>query len=160
MKALFLDAPGTWAVREIPAPQMGPGDVLLRVRYVGLCGTDLSTFRGKNALVQFPRIPGHEISAIIERAGADVPPLLVPGTNVTLLPYKSCGNCPSCRQGRFNTCRANQTLGVQRDGAMAEWIVVPWEKVRTSANCASSSRSPSEPTPFRAAASRRATPFS
>jgi threonine dehydrogenase-like Zn-dependent dehydrogenase len=133
MKALFLDAPGEWAVREIPEPQMGPGEVLLRVRYVGLCGTDLSTFRGKNALVQFPRIPGHEISATIERAGAEVPADLRPGTNVTLLPYKSCGNCPPCREGRFNTCRANQTLGVQRDGAMAEWIVVPWEKVRTSA---------------------------
>jgi threonine dehydrogenase-like Zn-dependent dehydrogenase len=132
MKALYLDAPGAWSVRDIPAPEMGPGEVLLRVRYVGMCGTDLSTFRGKNALVEFPRIPGHEISATIERAGSDVPAHLRPGTNVTLLPYKSCGNCPSCRQGRFNTCRANQTLGVQRDGAMAEWIVAPWEKLRTS----------------------------
>jgi hypothetical protein len=78
MKALFLDAPGAWAVRDISEPQMGPGDVLLRVRYVGLCGTDLSTFRGKNALVQFPRIPGHEISATIERAGSDVPADLKP----------------------------------------------------------------------------------
>jgi L-galactonate 5-dehydrogenase len=133
MKALFLDAPGAWAVRDISEPQMGPGEVLLRVRFVGLCGTDLSTFRGLNALVQFPRIPGHEISATIERAGSDVPADLRPGTNVTLLPYKSCGICPSCRQGRFNACRVNQTLGVQRDGAMAEWIVVPWEKVRASA---------------------------
>jgi L-galactonate 5-dehydrogenase len=132
MKALFLDAPGEWAVREIPAPQMGPGEILLRVRYVGLCGTDLSTFRGKNALVQFPRIPGHEISGTIERAGAEVPAHVRAGANVTLLPYKNCGYCPSCRQGRFNTCRSNQTLGVQRDGAMTEWIVVPWEKVRTS----------------------------
>jgi threonine dehydrogenase-like Zn-dependent dehydrogenase len=133
MKALFLDAPGEWAVRDIPPPQMGPGEILLRVRYVGLCGTDLSTFRGKNALVQFPRIPGHEISGTIERAGVDVPAHLRPGANATLLPYKSCGYCPSCRQGRFNTCRLNQTLGVQRDGAMTEWIVVPWENVRASA---------------------------
>jgi len=132
MKALYLDAPGAWSLREIPPPEMGPGEVLLRVRFVGLCGSDLATFRGKNALVEFPRILGHEIAATIERAGDGVPAHLRPGTNVTLLPYKSCGACPACRQGRLNSCRANQTMGVQRDGALAEWIVAPWEQLRTS----------------------------
>jgi 2-desacetyl-2-hydroxyethyl bacteriochlorophyllide A dehydrogenase len=92
---------------------------------VGFCGSDLNSFRGRNPLVSFPRIPGHEVSATIVE-GADGLPA---GTDVALSPYTSCGNCASCRRGRPNACQFNQTLGVQRDGALTEFIVMPREKL-------------------------------
>jgi threonine dehydrogenase-like Zn-dependent dehydrogenase len=106
--------------------------VLLRVRTVGFCGTDLSTFRGVNPLIEYPRIPGHELGCTIEEVGSAVPEPFRPGLNVLVNPYKSCGRCSACRQQRYNSCRANQTLGVQRDGGLSERIVIPWDKLYTS----------------------------
>lgn len=80
-------------------------------------------------MAKSPVIPGHEIGAVIEAVGPGVPDSLKPGMTVTVNPYTACGNCPSCRRGRPNACRSNQTLGVQRDGAMREFMAVPWEKV-------------------------------
>ena len=116
-------------VIDVPVPTAGPGEVLLKTLVVGMCGTDLSTFRGKNPLVSYPRIPGHEIAAEIVSAGPDVPAHLTPATKVTLSPYTSCGNCASCRRGRVNACQFNQTLGVQREGAMKEFFTAPWQKI-------------------------------
>jgi len=132
MKAFVIAAPGRTEIREIDPPPVGPGDVLLRVRVVGFCGSDLKTFLGLNPLVNGPRIPGHEVSATIESAGQDVPAEFRPGMDVTLSPYTSCGACPACRRERPNCCRDNQTLGVQRDGALTEYVVVPWQKLFTS----------------------------
>jgi threonine dehydrogenase-like Zn-dependent dehydrogenase len=101
------------------------------VAVVGLCGTDLNTFRGRNPLVTYPRIPGHELSGIVEECGPGVPESLAPGAPVFVVPYTPCGRCTACRQGRFNTCRDNKTLGVQCDGAGTERIVVPAEKLLT-----------------------------
>ena len=99
------------------------------MEYVGFCGSDLNTYRGANAMAKSPVIPGHEIGAVIEALGAGVPDFLQAGMTVTVNPYTACGTCPSCRRGRPNACRSNQTLGVQRDGAMREYMAVPWEKV-------------------------------
>lgn len=129
MRALFIDAPGVTRVGTLPEPDPGRGEVLLRVRRVGFCGSDLSTFRGMNPLVSYPRVPGHEIAATIERVGEGVPDRLRPGLDVTVVPYTACGRCAACRRGRSHACEHNQTLGVQRDGAMAPFAVVPWEKV-------------------------------
>ncbi|MGI9173758.1 MAG: zinc-binding dehydrogenase, partial [Rhodothermales bacterium] len=79
--------------------------------------------------VSYPRTPGHEVAATVERVGADVPELLGEGMEVTVLPYTACRTCPACRRGRTNCCRDNQTLGVQRDGALMSYLAVPWEKV-------------------------------
>lgn len=129
MRAVQVDSPGNVRVIDVPVPTAGPGEVLLKTLVVGMCGTDLSTFRGKNPLVSYPRIPGHEIAAEIVSAGPDVPARLTPGTKVTLSPYTSCGNCASCRRGRVNACQFNQTLGVQREGAMKEFFTAPWQKI-------------------------------
>lgn len=129
MRALVIESPGHTRVAEIEKPVPGPEEVLLRTRLIGMCGTDLSTFRGKNPLVSYPRIPGHEIAARIVEAGAEVPARFTPGLDVTLSPYTSCGKCPSCLRGRVNACQFNQTLGVQRDGAMTEFFVAPWSKL-------------------------------
>jgi len=126
MKAFQIQAPGTAAIidaPDLPAPR--PGEVLLRVDLVGLCGTDLTTFRGGNAMVTFPRIPGHEVAATIVKGVGE----LAEGCEVAISPYTHCGECPSCRRGRFNACQRNQTMGVQRDGAMTEYISVPPERL-------------------------------
>jgi threonine dehydrogenase-like Zn-dependent dehydrogenase len=128
MKALIIQKPGEIGVGDTPEPAARPGEVLLRVRMIGLCGSDLNTFRGKNPMVSFPRIPGHEIAATVEEV-RDSASALQPGMNVTLSPYTSCGECASCRRGRFNACKSNQTLGVQRDGALTDFISVPAPKI-------------------------------
>ena len=92
---------------------------------VGLCGSDLNSFRGLNPLVSFPRIPGHEVCATVVRGNSSLPE----GADVAVSPYTSCGQCASCRRKRPNACQFNQTLGVQRDGALTEFILSPPEKL-------------------------------
>lgn len=128
MKALVLSEPGRAHLTEIPTPSPASGEALLRVRRVGLCGSDLNSFRGRNPLVSFPRIPGHEVAATIVEINGRHPALAV-GVDVTLSPYTSCGTCASCRRGRPNACQHNQTLGVQRDGALTEFLRVPLERL-------------------------------
>jgi threonine dehydrogenase-like Zn-dependent dehydrogenase len=125
MKAFRIDGPGAAAVVDIPAVSANARETLLRVKMVGMCGTDLNTFRGRNAMVTFPRVPGHEVAAEVVEGGGD----FAKGTMVTMLPYTSCGTCASCRRGRVNACQFNETMGVQRDGAMTEYISMPPEKL-------------------------------
>ena len=129
MKTLQIVQPGVIRLTDTPEPAPGPGEIKVKIHYAGFCGSDLNTFRGANAMVSYPRIPGHEIGASIEALGSDVPDNFKPGQIVTLNPYTSCGKCASCRRGRPNACENNETLGVQRDGAMKEFICVPWQKV-------------------------------
>lgn len=128
MQALVMDKPGEVSVKAIDKPVPQGTEVLLRVRRVGFCGSDLNSFRGKNPMVEYPRVLGHEVAATIVD-GAVGHPGLGAGTDVTLSPYTSCGACAACRRGRANACQFNQTLGVQRDGALTEYIVQPPEKL-------------------------------
>ncbi len=129
MEAVSIAAPGRIEIIDIPEPRLGPEDVLVQVRYVGLCGSDLNTFRGVNPMVTYPRIPGHEIGGIIVAKGTQVPNRVKVGDRVMLSPYSNCGLCPACRAGRANCCQYNQTLGVQRDGAMTRRVAVHYSKV-------------------------------
>ena len=129
MKAIEIQAPGNVAVVDVEKPTAKSGEVLLKLDYVGFCGSDLNTYRGGNAMVTFPRIPGHEIGATIVELGSDVPSQLKVGQTVTVNPYTNCGHCASCRRGRVNACENNETLGVQRNGAMQEFISLPWQKI-------------------------------
>ncbi|HET6558150.1 MAG TPA: zinc-binding alcohol dehydrogenase family protein [Prolixibacteraceae bacterium] len=129
MKALQITTPENIQLVERPMPVAADGEVLLKINYVGFCGSDLSTYLGKNPMVEYPRVPGHEISATIVSLGEEVPAGFNVKQSVTVVPYTNCGQCSSCRKGRFNACRYNQTLGVQRDGAMQEFIAVPWQKL-------------------------------
>ncbi|NQU75244.1 MAG: zinc-binding alcohol dehydrogenase family protein [Planctomycetes bacterium] len=129
MKSLFITAPLSTEIRQSEKPTPSSEEALLRVRRVGYCGSDLNTFRGNNPMVALPRIPGHEVAATVERPAAAAGSQFPAGANVTISPYTSCGKCASCRRGRPNACQFNQTLGVQRDGAMAEYITVPWRKL-------------------------------
>lgn len=129
MKAVAVLEEGKVAVVERKKPILKQGEVLVKIKYVGFCGSDLNTFLGKNPMVKLPVIPGHEIGAVVEEVAENVPDNIKPGMPCTVNPYTNCGYCPSCRNGRPNACRFNQTLGVQRDGAMCEYIAVPWQKV-------------------------------
>jgi threonine dehydrogenase-like Zn-dependent dehydrogenase len=131
MKALVLQQPGEAAIETVKDLSPTGDDVLLQVRRVGLCGSDLNSFRGKNPMVSFPRIPGHEVAATIVESSRTHPHLAA-GVNVTLSPYTQCGKCPSCLRGRPNACQFNETLGVQRDGALTEYIAIPAEKLYTA----------------------------
>ena len=101
---------------------------------VGYCGSDLNSYRGGNPLVKYPVIPGHEVSGVIEAVGKNVPDKYIQGQSVAIMPQTACGQCTSCRNNRPNACRFNQTLGVQRDGALCEYLAVPYEKLIVDSN--------------------------
>ena len=127
MKAIVLEGPGKAVVKDVAETRRVDGQVLLQVRKIGLCGSDLNSYRGRNPLVSYPRIPGHEIAATVVDSGSH--PEWRAGTNVTLSPYRGCGHCTACQRGRPNACKDNETLGVQRDGALTEFIAAPVEKL-------------------------------
>jgi len=129
MKALMIEGAERNAFHEVPEPVPGVGEVLIAVKHVGLCGSDLNTFAGLNPLVSLPRIPGHEIGAEIVGVGPGVPGEYGLGRRVVVVPYTACGSCSSCRKGRVNACRHNKTLGVQQNGGIAEKIVLPYGKL-------------------------------
>lgn len=128
MKAIEITEPGSARVIDRPAPEPGDGEVLLRILTVGYCGTDLSTYRGMNPLVSYPRVPGHEVAAEVAAVGPNGGDWRE-GEQVLVFPYTECGECSSCKVGRPNCCKNNQTLGVQRDGVLAEYAVVPHTKL-------------------------------
>jgi threonine dehydrogenase-like Zn-dependent dehydrogenase len=137
MKAVQIVNPSEMKVVELEKPAVGVGEVLVRIKYVGFCGSDLNTFLGRNPMVKLPVIPGHEVGAVIEEIGPDVPAGFEKGMNVTLNPYTNCGKCASCRNGRVNACEHNETLGVQRNGVMCEYAVLPWTKIIPAGNISS-----------------------
>lgn len=129
MKAVKIVAPQQIGVAEIEKPTLKAGEVLVKIKYVGFCGSDLNTYLGRNPMVKMPVVPGHEVGAVIEEVGSDVPSNLKKGMVVTLNPYTNCGHCSSCHNGRYNVCEHNETLGVQRQGVMCEYAALPWQKI-------------------------------
>lgn len=128
MKTICLQAPGEVVLEERQVPRPASGEVLLRVLYGGICGSDLEAYRGNFSYFSYPRVPGHEFSAEIVEA-PDGSPGLRPGMIVTCNPYFNCGACYSCRRGLKNACMDNRTMGVQREGAFSEYITMPVERV-------------------------------
>lgn len=128
MKAIIIKAPGKVEITEIERPVPKPGEALLRLLYGGICGSDLNSYRGTFAYFSYPRVPGHEFAAEIVEIGENDRGLK-PGMVVTCNPYFNCGGCYSCRRGLFNCCMDNQTMGVQREGAFAEYISMPYSKI-------------------------------
>ncbi len=129
IKALMIEGELVSRFHLVEPKQLGAGEVRVAIRHVGLCGSDLNTFRGLNPLVALPRIPGHEIGGVVLECGPEAGPDLSPGARVVVMPYTNCGTCSSCRKGRLNACRYNRTLGVQQDGGLAEELVVPASKL-------------------------------
>lgn len=115
--------PGTLVLEQRPVPVAGPDEVLVRVRRVGVCGTDMHIFRGVQPYLSYPRVMGHEFSGEVVTTPASSK--LAPGEPVYVLPYLSCGECSACRKHRTNCCMSLSVLGVHRDGGLAQFVCVP-----------------------------------
>jgi 2-desacetyl-2-hydroxyethyl bacteriochlorophyllide A dehydrogenase len=123
MLTVVCDTPNKLVAQNRDIPTPGPDQVLLRVKRVGVCGTDLHIFAGNQPYLQYPRVMGHELSGIIEQVPSGSH--LAVGDTVYVMPYISCGTCIACRQGKPNCCVSIQVLGVHRDGAFTEYLSLP-----------------------------------
>ena len=121
--SIVCRAPGELALERRPAPARKSGEVLLRVRRVGICGTDMHIFRGTQPFLSYPRVMGHELSG--EVVEAEPASQLQPGDPVYVTPYLACGKCAACTKGLSNACMDIQVMGVHRDGALTEYVSVP-----------------------------------
>jgi 2-desacetyl-2-hydroxyethyl bacteriochlorophyllide A dehydrogenase len=123
MLTVVCQSPRHLVPEDRPRPARAEGEVLLRVRRVGVCGTDLHIYTGDQPYLSYPRVMGHELSGVVEEA--DPASGLQAGDPVYVMPYLSCGECIACRQGKTNCCVRIEVLGVHRDGAFAEYLCVP-----------------------------------
>lgn len=129
MKTIHIAKPGEIALVDTKKPEVGPGEALLKVRVVGICGADVASYTGNQPFTTYPRIPGHEFSAEIVTLPENYEGELKPGDVVTANPYFNCGTCYSCRRGHVNCCHDNQTMGIQRDGSFCEYVAMPVERI-------------------------------
>jgi len=124
MQYIVCQDPGDFQLLEKEQPSAGPGEALLKIHRVGICGTDLHAYAGNQAFFSYPRILGHELSAEVLEIG-DNEQGLKPGDKVIIMPYLSCGTCIACRNGKTNCCTNIRVLGVHTDGGMQEVITLP-----------------------------------
>lgn len=132
MRTITLEKPGHLLRSRTEEPgRPSPGEALVRVRRVGICGTDLHAYRGRQPFFSYPRILGHELGVEVIDIGSDASGI-ERGDRCAVEPYLHCGRCGVCRRGRTNCCERLQVLGVHIDGGMRERIVVPVEKLHRS----------------------------
>ena len=130
MKTIILDRPGSLRLidSEPPGPPT-PGQAVVRVRRVGICGTDLHAFEGRQNFFTYPRILGHELAVEVVALDPGLEEALAVGDRCTVYPYASCGRCIACRRGKPNCCTNLEVLGVHVDGGMREFIALPADKL-------------------------------
>lgn len=132
MKAISLDQPRQFRFIDVPeAAAPAPGEALVRVHRIGICGTDYSGYLGKMPFFSYPRIPGHELGVEVLAVGDGVTNV-APGDRCSVEPYINCQHCYSCRRGHTNCCEAHKTLGVMCDGGMVERCLIPARKLHIS----------------------------
>jgi 2-desacetyl-2-hydroxyethyl bacteriochlorophyllide A dehydrogenase len=125
VKAIVIERPGEFSLVDAPDPRPGPGEVLVRVRACGVCGTDLHIADGEFAPTPYPIIPGHEFSGEVAELGAEGGAGLAVGDRVAVDPSLFCGHCHFCRAGRGNLCENWGAIGDTVDGAFAQYVSVP-----------------------------------
>jgi len=123
MKALVCTKPGEMDYIDLPDAESKSGYAILRIKKIGICGTDLHAFEGTQPFFSYPRILGHELSG--ELVEIDDVPGFERGECVTFLPYLHCGNCVACRAGKTNCCTSLRVCGVHIDGGMSDYYAVP-----------------------------------
>jgi len=131
MLSITLEKPGQFIATDGPQPQPAAGDALVRVHRVGVCGTDLHAFAGKQPFFSYPRILGHELGVEVVDPGRD-PHGLRAGDRCSVEPYLNCGRCSACRRGKPNCCAEIKVLGVHTDGGMRPFFAVPARKLHKS----------------------------
>ena len=131
MLTILLEKPGAFAVVDRPEPAATPGTALVRVHRIGVCGTDLHAFAGKQPFFTYPRVLGHELGVEVIDPG-DEPHGLQAGDRCSVEPYLNCGRCIACRRGKPNCCATLQVMGVHVDGGMAPRLRVPARKLHKS----------------------------
>jgi 2-desacetyl-2-hydroxyethyl bacteriochlorophyllide A dehydrogenase len=131
MIQVALEAPGRFIATECAPPVQAPGEALVRVHRIGVCGTDLHAFAGRQPFFNYPRILGHELGVEVIEPGSE-PHGLKSGDRCSVEPYLNCGRCIACRAGRSNCCAELKVLGVHIDGGMRPEIVVPARKLHRS----------------------------
>lgn len=123
MKTLVCSTPGTFEYATGEKPVLTPGNAIIKIKRIGICGTDLHAFEGTQPFFSYPRILGHELSGeLLEFDGAEG---FEKGENVTFIPYFNCGICIACRRGKPNCCTDIKVCGVHVDGGMVEYLSVP-----------------------------------
>lgn len=133
MLQIVLQRPGEFASAQAPTPLPAAGEALVRVRRIGVCGTDLHAFTGRQPFFEYPRILGHELGVeIVELGPGNEGCSLRPGDRCAVEPYLRCGHCAACRAGRYNCCETLLCLGVHADGGMRQWISLPVELLHGS----------------------------
>jgi len=126
MKAAVCTGIGSIDIQDIPRPVPGPGEVLVRIKSVGVCGSDVDGYRGKHPMIGFPIVLGHECSGTIAEVGPGVAASRL-GEAVTVEPFFICGTCPFCLAGTYNFCSDLKIIGHQVQGAFAEYMPIPAE---------------------------------
>ena len=125
MKAVVIRAPMDFGVEDVPVPQPGNNDILVKVKACGLCGSDLRTLRSGHRKVTFPWVVGHEICAEVFETGSDYSGSLEEGDLLSIGPLAYCGTCDFCIAGRYELCENQLEIGQKWRGGFAEYMVVP-----------------------------------
>ncbi len=128
MKAAVQEKPNKLVVQEVPVPEISDDEVLIKVKYTGICGTDHSIYTGKYSADCLPLIPGHEFSGVVEQAGKNARGISE-GDRVTADINMSCGHCFYCKRGQKLLCPEFTQLGIHTNGTYAEYVKAPWEQV-------------------------------
>ncbi|SDC83718.1 hypothetical protein SAMN05421663_104266 [Terribacillus halophilus] len=124
MKTVVCNSPNHFLVTEREMPVVKEGEVLVKIHRIGICGTDIHAYHGRQPFFSYPRVLGHELSGEIAELNGKNHDFSI-GEKVTIIPYLECGECIACRKGKPNCCRNIQVLGVHTDGGMQEYIRVP-----------------------------------
>ena len=124
MKNIVCETPGDFQLKDKEAPKAMHGEALLKIKRIGICGTDLHAYAGNQAFFSYPRILGHELAAEVLAIGPNQKYIKV-GDKVVVMPYVSCDNCIACKNGKPNCCTNIKVLGVHTDGGMQEIINLP-----------------------------------
>jgi len=128
MKQQKMVEPGKIEFIEIPVPEIGNNDVLIKIMRIGICGSDIHVYYGKHPYTSYPVTQGHEVSGIIERIGCEVT-TFKPGDKVTIQPQITCGKCYSCKNGNYHICDNLKVMGFQAPGMASEFFVTNSERV-------------------------------
>ncbi|MDN5314194.1 MAG: L-iditol 2-dehydrogenase [Clostridiales bacterium] len=128
MKKQIMTAPKTIAFQDVAIPEVGLGQVLLKIKRIGICGSDIHVYHGQHPYVTYPLTQGHEVSGQIVALGEGVTNLNV-GQKVTVEPQVVCGKCYPCRTGRYNLCESLKVMGFQTTGTASEFFVADAEKI-------------------------------